>query len=764
MYPVAFNQAMSGGFGAPPITGAPIMAGLPGGSSMMLQMLLESLLPKLMGGQMIPGQFFPQQNLHNTLYQRMLLQQQQMAIQVGAQADIANAAGVMRGAAYAAGMPWSSDQQAQALSSARRVMFAAPMMAMMGTDVSDAVGFHGTGMAYRMFGGGRFAVDPMTGLMGMSPGMAGMTAGMTAARLYGPGADPFAMRGFGGGAVGQMYESLTLAGMGPAPVGGRFGQLTPWGPMNQMAVAHVQSQATANWARSWVGPMSAMRDIMGPNATPEMRIRGMNALMQDGTRSMTPQQIESQLRTFEASASVAGLSLEEAIRQSSEMGPLLRLRGKDPRLALELTSQAAIFTRSSLATSQGVTATGMPSAGRLAELVMHRTANAAASPEANLLAVTRKLHDAGALKGEAKLMAEALDLGHDFYTTADGRKKSVFTSEAQWADLMDKSGVDQGLRTAWALQTAGNEKFISPEVVSIVRKHQAVQTRRAIRQNITPFMNLPPGMRQHSAAMAAAWSNAVMADPRVAGDQQAQIEVLRAEGKRLGLNLTDAQLKIMAVSAFDTADQFTRTTLNQTLMEVVSADNKKAHDMTASNTVRADLIKRGNIAMDPFNRDPLMGRITSALREMKPGDSLSDTIAKIAGGSKVADIEKNLLPDLKKAMALQDKIQAAGTPEEQKRYLDELSQMLPGLRKRAEKMGMMQGSRVIPFTGGQTLDAFTAAAAASSGKTASPQAATSDVFTQLVEYLKQFIEMLKSGQIGIKLENQDAKLAAQNAP
>lgn len=169
---------------------------------------------------MMPSQFFPTQNLYDQYRAKEYFQQQMQASQMAAAADrstyrqiATNLLGV-----FGPRTP-ETDRTADAMAGTASA-FAPLVMQFMGPDWFDSA--HGTRgsaqvMSQSLMRGGRFAVDPATGLTGLSGKTAGRMAETIHDRFFGPGADLSAFRGLSAGRVGMLYDQLQLQGLaGPS--------------------------------------------------------------------------------------------------------------------------------------------------------------------------------------------------------------------------------------------------------------------------------------------------------------------------------------------------------------------------------------------------------------------------------------------------------------------------------------------------------------------------------------------------------------------
>lgn len=356
------------------------LSGIPGFSGnssvgMLTGMLMQGVLPGLMGPNFVPGQFAPTQNYFDHRFALNQFSQQRRAMERASEAEYETYFRMLRGMSRMAGIEWEpGGRQEQAAERFSRDI--ATMMPTLATflppDLLDSMhGVRGSRMlmAQSVFQGGRYTFDPVSGRLGMSGESAAAVSNSIYNTLYGPTANIANMRGLGAGRAGQMYDEMIRRGYGPstflddteAQTALRRELTRPESEiaspemrqlrrqlMTRQGITADASQAeiqramgtaisafqgadpqafetamrsfdgarAARSIRDMAGAVSAMRDIFGdmgrPNAPMVELLNGIQAMTQGGMSHMRPAQIEQSVRQTYALARYTGMGLEVA--------------------------------------------------------------------------------------------------------------------------------------------------------------------------------------------------------------------------------------------------------------------------------------------------------------------------------------------------------------------------------------------------------------------------------------------------------------------
>ncbi len=362
---------------------------------------------------MMPAQFLPQANLYDQFRAKEYYQQQQQAMQMASQADRLTyrqfAENIIRqktGAdkLSAEQMQWADNMGGLAAS---LTPFAIQMF---GPDMVDA--FSGragsaTALSLRMLQGGRTAMDPVTGLTGLSGASAGMISGMLHRQFFGPGADIAAFRGLTAGRVGGLYDELQHRGlMGPsiaafseeqqfdmladsltspnlqrtspeaykailrrerqldplllnaddATVAARFAghslqeRRDALVDMDKMQPGMIDTlkrgfdaQQAGNRLKDLAGAFAAVGDLLGPGTPSEQLFETLEKLTQHGTSRFTPQMLERSVQMTHSLMRTAGVSMDTMMALMGRGAGLADALGVDRMTAVQATQGAIAF-------------------------------------------------------------------------------------------------------------------------------------------------------------------------------------------------------------------------------------------------------------------------------------------------------------------------------------------------------------------------------------------------------------------------------------
>lgn len=412
-------------------------------AGMSVGMLMQGMLPQLMGPNFIPGQFSPTQNLFDHRYAVNYFLQRQQAMRTASQADSETYFRMLRGFARMRGIEWQSGsaQEQAGTRLAQDISTLTPFLAQIAPDFVDQLsGVRGSAtlLAGNIFEAGRFSVDPVSGRFGMTGESAGAISREVFNTLYGPGADLSRMRGISAGAAGRLYEDINRRGFG-APAfltrqesirglqqelaqapdqirspelrrlrasidandqGGQdaFNRIgAALERMNQQANSPALENALrsfnavriARTVENMSGAVSAMRDIFGdmgrPNAPMVELINGLQAMTQGGLAHMTPQQLEMSVRQTYNIARMTGLGLEGIQGFAGTAAQTLERLGTSRLLAPQIAQSAAAFGFS-WGINQQPTQFGAIDRENAAQMAIRLQSQAAVSPQATRLA------------------------------------------------------------------------------------------------------------------------------------------------------------------------------------------------------------------------------------------------------------------------------------------------------------------------------------------------------------------------------------------
>ena len=458
-------RALFGGNYQPMIGGGTVrptqmfdLSGIPGFSGntptgQMIGMMMQGILPSLMGPNFTMGQFAPSQNIFDHRYAQQYFMQRRQAIEGASAAEGETYFRMMRGMARMAGIEYQvGGEQEQ---SARR--FGQDIAMMMPTFssflpvgmIDDIHGIRGSRMslAGSVFDAGRYSFDPASGRLGMSGQSATAVSNEIYSTLYGPNANLANMRGLGAGRAGQMYDELMRRGFGPPTFltddAARRGlqeelsrpeaEITSPGMRNlrqrfmdqrmrapgqnlrpeelQADIATLQSSdpqafdaamrsfdgaRSARMIHQMAGAVSAMRDIFGdmgrPNAPMVELLNGLQAMTQGGLSHMNASQLESSVRQTYALAKYTGMGVEVAQGFAGTANQILQAQGLSPALAPDIAQRMMAYGFAYGRTERPV-GIGIPDPEMATQIHGRLLGQAAASPMATRLAAFMQMRE-----------------------------------------------------------------------------------------------------------------------------------------------------------------------------------------------------------------------------------------------------------------------------------------------------------------------------------------------------------------------------------
>ncbi len=444
------------------LSGFPGLQGAPG---MMLGMMLQPMLNNYMGNYgFMPGQFQPTQNIYDSYRSINWFQQNQAAASQAASVDQLQYQRTLRGIAFATGSRFGINQDMAAQSMAQDISKFTPFLVQMAPELLDQLGgVRGSNavMSHYMHLGGRYARDPITGLTGMSGASAGALSNRVYENLYGPGADIGQMKGMGAGEVGRLYDELNRRGfMGAAA--DRFSAAKAARPdlagksrseIDQLigsdggladTIRSGEADRISQRLKNLSGVVTAMRDIFGdmgkPNAPIPEILNGLQALTQGGLASMDPSRLEMMVRqTYNLSKST-GIGMDNMMRLMGGAAGRADQLGLDRSFALTATQGAVAFGQAYSEVGRGDLAYwGKPDKDKLTVLDQNLRMQAAASITSQTMNAALYIGANMKVGGEAADYIDAIKNGR----TTFGAGRSVAMNQAQFVEMMGRSGVDR---------------------------------------------------------------------------------------------------------------------------------------------------------------------------------------------------------------------------------------------------------------------------------------------------------------------------------
>jgi hypothetical protein len=485
----------------------------------MLNMITQPMIHGMMGNMgLVPGQFMGTQNIYDQYLNQQRASQQQQAIQQGAALD-AGAGGVQQQTLINMGIvPGSGlDQMANAAGMTEAASQYTPIIAQMFPDLFDQMhGRKGSAqvLAQGLMRGGRYAIDPVTGLRELSASQVGgedSSVETMMKEFQDTVNDPnseMSQHGISMGQAGLMYEELNKRGMlGVRGIGtmtrdqqyeriaAQEGtsaeeveqQATQAGPGGEEAFRTKLRQFDSKRVKSRVeglsGAVDAMREIFGdlgnPNAPMSQIIEGLNQLTQGGVATMPAGNLERMVRMTKSIADNSGMGIDSIMALTASAAQIGDELGLNRSLAVVAGQRGAVGGRA-VADMGWAGVFGTVSSDEAAAMITKSTEQGMASEAGMGTAALFRVQDqiaGGSFKPgsrAAKLM-EAVKQGK---STFEGKPiLDIMSNPQQMRGILKSSGLSDLEADSYQdfiTDPAGNQKYMAehPEIVDTIETMQ----------------------------------------------------------------------------------------------------------------------------------------------------------------------------------------------------------------------------------------------------------------------------------------------------
>jgi hypothetical protein len=485
----------------------------------MLNMVTQPMIHGMMGNMgLVPGQFMGTQNIYDQYLNQQRSEQQQLAIQQGAALD-AGAGGVQQQTLINMGLvPGTGlNQMANAAGMTAAASQYTPIIAQMFPDLFDKLhGRKGSAqvLAQGLMRGGRYAIDPVTGLRELSAsqdGTSDSSVGTMMKEFQATVNDPdseMSHHGISMGQAGLMYEELNKRGMlGVRSIGSMTRsqqyeriadkegttaeeveqQATQAGPGGEEAFRTKLRQFDSKRVKSRVeglaGAVDAMREIFGdlgnPNAPMSQIIEGLNQLTQGGIATMPAGNLERMVRMTKSIADNTGMGIDSIMALTAAAAQIGDELGLNRSLAVVAGQRGAIGGRA-VADMGWAGVFGTVSSDEAAAMITKSTEQGMASQAGMGTAALFRVQDqiaGGSFKPgsrAAKLM-EAVKQGK---ATFEGKPiLDIMSNPQQMRQLLKSSGLSDLEADSYQdfiTDPAGNQKYMAanPEIIDAIETMQ----------------------------------------------------------------------------------------------------------------------------------------------------------------------------------------------------------------------------------------------------------------------------------------------------
>jgi len=471
----------------PGYSGGPQGGSIPG-LGMMNLFMQPALASFMQSNGMYPGDFSGGTNMLDLIRAQEELANRQRASALAAQTtDTQTWLQTTKGMANAMGAPWGLEQQA---AYKRSYQSMAPFMAMVGQVAPGIVdALHGpkgsaSVMVDNMYRGGKYRLDSISGLPGMTPESLSTLSQAVERNLYGSPEQIARMQGIGMGELGGIFDESARRGYLPRSLSimsreSQLRALSAAGEGDVEALRGLDSAALGKKIQQFdanritgrlkelSGSVSAMKELFGslgqPDAPLNQIMNALEAITQNKLASMPAARVEQLVRQTKATMETTGIGLDAMqmlIADSANYGDRL---GLDRSLAIQSGQGAALYGAAyKNAFGSSFTAFGASST----EVMMKKDAllrqNAAGSEQARFGgALIRSVEALGVDDdSEAGQLAAALRRGDTHF-----RGESIHTilQGDRLTQIMSNSGVNAAGMSAF--RGAMDDKFGNQEYI-----------------------------------------------------------------------------------------------------------------------------------------------------------------------------------------------------------------------------------------------------------------------------------------------------------
>jgi len=617
-------QQMFGGpgtvFSGSPITPAQTFnvaqaLGLSGGSAMLVNGLMQSILPNIFGSNMGQfGQFMPQMNLYDQFRQRAAFDMQQQAMARGSALDQKTYEQMFRGFANLAGTPFGMREQMAAQTMAGDMAMFMPMLTQIAPDFVDRMhGSRGSAavMAQRMAAGSRYVSDPVTGTVGMrGDTVKTITEQDQLNRRVGPA---------GPGELERTMQDLVEA------------------PDFNDKVQQFEANRITDKIKAMSGAVAAMKDIFGENGRSDAPMaelfNALQAITQNNLSSMNPADVERMVRNAANMSKMTGMGLDAMMANIGMAGQAGDRYGLNRAFATGIATNSAAFAQA-YATNFGG-ATGFNLMDKEKALAFSREAQAAGlnSPFANSYAALIRMSEAGVIDpNKHKEVADYIE------QVKAGTAKHMRPEEI--GAMLNRNGIRAADFFTMTSQRNANQAvmFRTPGLAAMSEAGQVAEAEGMIASSFVPNMVTEFGLNINQAGdMRKVITEGLM---NMTGDEAGQFstgnyEFLVKKIKDKFPGIDENQIRLAVSKGAGSFGERAKGKGN----EVLALVNTENRAQAARNRAQAEADSRQQSAFAKLNRGTPMQRFADVLLGANKDTTIEDALFQMLGGVGTADLE-----------------------------------------------------------------------------------------------------------------------------
>lgn len=637
--------------------------GMSGGSAMLVNGLMQTILPNIFGSNMGQfGQFMPQMNLYDQFRQRAAFDMQQQAISRGTAIDQRTYEQMFRGFANLAGTPFGMREQMAARTMAGDMAMFMPMLTQMAPDFADRMhGSRGSAavMAQRIASGSRYVSDPVTGTVGMRGDTVKAISEQVFNNLFAEGRDLGEMKGVTAGQAGAMFDEMARRGiLGSAPrsirqiaqdqINRRVGPVAPGDLEKTMKdlvdapdfndrVQQFEANRITDKIKAMSGAVAAMKDIFGENGRSDAPMselfNALQAVTQNNLSSMNPADVERMVRNASNMAKMTGMGLDSMMANIGMAGQAGDRYGLNRAFATGIATNSAAFAQA-YATNFGG-ATGFNLMDKEKAMAFSREAQAAGlnSPFANSYAALVRMSEAGIIDPN-----KHKEVFNYIEQVKAGTAKHMRPEEI--GAMLNRNGIRAADFFTMTSQRNANQAVIfrTPGLSTMAEAGQVAEAKDMISASFMPNMSTEFGLNNAQAAtMRELITEGLM---NMTGDEAGQFsngnyDFLVKKIKDKFPNINENQIRLAVSKGAGAFGESTKGKSNEVLALVNTSNRAQA----ARNRALAEADSAQQSAFAKFNRGTPMQRFADVLLGANERTTMQDALFQMLGGVGAADIE-----------------------------------------------------------------------------------------------------------------------------
>lgn len=677
-----------------------------------------------------------------------------------------------RGMSALAGVPFTKEREDAARRLSETVADNGVMLSAFASEFMDAIsGERGSvqSMANQMMEANRYRIDPATGQMGYSADSnVGMITGAFD-RMF-SGDNYQRMEGMRAGDMGQLYKRLSAEGLvgpkgslrdrtlqalneaqdageldqigeesGGVDLRGNLGELNS-DEMSRLRksstlsnrIQKLDTQQITSTLESYVGTLSAMREVFGengdPNAPVPKLLNAMNALTNGQMHKFDPAQLQTMVRDMQSMSQMSGKSIDQMLAMSQTAAGQGRELGIGTTFAPTAVNIAAT-TGMAFQDAGGATGFGALNRSQAEQASMSYFNRGMASEMSNSLGALGRIEESGGFSDNAQgrrlsAIVEAARAGKTSFVDPDtGEELAIPRRESEFRALVSSGGAEGisgstfnqmlGDRTSnlrmlssdTGLQEAAFKNQANEIDLSVARKmgNRLSETETLRDSGLDKDKRNAVSRRASAAALAALSDLSPQEQQDPTTRNQAMASALRGEFEAAGLTVTDSEMMNTAASLYGQAEQGVQRYGFESFTaysQVFGKDVRESRELRASQAKATSQVNTAMSGLGP--RGSMTQRLFTAMQ--RQGDrggkaDLSTFVTDLFGVDR-SDVEKRFKSDVEAITQEKGEIEQLqaqlgdATPERRKALSEEIKSRAAALKGKVDAVSTALGESV----------------------------------------------------------------------